>query len=232
MKLFQTVAVFSFGRSMHAAAPDRSLSGRRDPHSLDLRCHAETRHLQREIRRQRRRCRAGDLEAHAFLADIHDLRRHAVDRRVQVRDELARRSPRGTAFGQRQRDRRAGMHRASPADRSMSHRAALLRSPLPDCRPGGAAGSRRALLATRGSSAFGTSSTSAISASIGRNVRSRPISSIDNIGIGSYPARPSHSRNAARSPGIGHATPILIGLEAGIATTAVQGDCHGKSADL
>ena len=87
-------------------------------------------------------------------------------------------------------------------------------------------------LMTRGSSVFGTSSTSAISASIGRDVRSRPMPSIDNIGTGSYPARPSHSRKAARSPGIGHATPILIGFEADIATTTVQGDCHGESADL
>jgi hypothetical protein len=35
-----------------------------------------------------------------------------------------------------------------------------------------------------------------------------------SIGTGSYPAPLSHSRNAARSPGFGQATPILIGFEA------------------
>jgi hypothetical protein len=71
---------------------------------------------------------------------------------------------------------------------------------------------------SRASSAFDTSDTSAISASMGCAVgqftadcfeadhRRRPVA-----------ARESHSINAARSPGIGQATPILIEFEDAIA---------------
>jgi hypothetical protein len=37
------------------------------------------------------------------------------------------------------------------------------------------------------------------------------------MGTGSYPATVNHSRNAARSPGMGHATPILTEYEDAIA---------------
>jgi len=37
------------------------------------------------------------------------------------------------------------------------------------------------------------------------------------MGTGSYPASVNHSMNAARSPGMGHATPILTEYEAAIA---------------
>lgn len=67
-------------------------------------------------------------------------------------------------------------------------------------------------LVSRVNCVAGTSETSAISASTGRARSSRPKASIVSMGTGSYPASASHSRNAARSPGMGQATPILIGL--------------------
>ena len=55
----------------------------------------------------------GDFEPHAFEADVHDLRRHAVDRRHQFRHELARRASRRPAFGERQGDRQQEVSRVT-----------------------------------------------------------------------------------------------------------------------
>ena len=63
-----------------AAAPEmrRSAAGAY-PYPLHLDCHVEYRQPQHEGRRQRAPAAPGDLEPHAFLADVEHVGRDAVD---------------------------------------------------------------------------------------------------------------------------------------------------------